>query len=230
MKTEQNNTIRQERGCADRKQQEKPVRTRIKICGLTRLEDIQAVNEAKPDFCGFIVEFPKSRRNVTGAQLRTLREKLDESILPVGVFVNAPVELPAQLLNEGTISLAQLHGQEDEAYIRRIQKNTGHQVIKVFSVKTAQDIENALKSPADYILLDQGGGGTGQTFDWSLIPEIDRPFFLAGGLGVENLETAVRTIHPYAVDLSSSVETDGMKDRDKILKAVQLVHIKSERT
>jgi len=80
MKTEQNNTIRQERGCADRKQQEKPVRTRIKICGLTRLEDIQAVNEAKPDFCGFIVEFPKSRRNVTGAQLRTLREKLDESI------------------------------------------------------------------------------------------------------------------------------------------------------
>ena len=226
MKTEQNNTIRQERGCADRKQQEKPVRTRIKICGLTRLEDIQAVNEAKPDFCGFIVEFPKSRRNVTGVQLRTLREKLDESILPVGVFVNAPVELPAQLLNEGTISLAQLHGQEDEAYIRRIQKNTGHQVIKAFSVKTAQDIEKALKSPADYILLDQGGGGTGQTFDWSLIPEIDRPFFLAGGLGADNLETAVRTIHPYAVDLSSSVETDGMKDRDKILKAVQLVHIK----
>ena len=106
---------------------------------------------------------------------------------------------------------------------KRIQ---GHQVIKAFSVKTAQDIENALKSPADYILLDQGGGGTGQTFDWSLIPEIDRPFFLAGGLGVENLETAVRTIHPYAVDLSSGVETDGMKDRDKILKAVQLVHIK----
>ena len=226
MKTEQNNTIRQERGCADRKQQEKPVRTRIKICGLTRLEDIQAVNEAKPDFCGFIVEFPKSRRNVTVEQLKALREELDDSILPVGVFVNAPVELPAQLLNEGTISLAQLHGQEDEAYIRRIQKNTGHQVIKAFSVKTAQDIENALKSPADYILLDQGGGGTGQTFDWSLIPEIDRPFFLAGGLGVENLETAVRTIHPYAVDLSSSVETDGMKDRDKILKAVQLVHIK----
>ena len=91
---------------------------------------------------------------------------------------------------------------------------------------TYRDIEKALKSPADYILLDQGGGGTGQTFDWSLIPEIDRPFFLAGGLGADNLETAVRTIHPYAVDLSSSVETDGMKDRDKILKAVQLVHIK----
>ena len=96
-------------------------RTRIKICGLTRPEDIQAVNQAKPDFCGFIVEFQKSRRNVTVEQLKALREKLDESILPVGVFVNAPVELPAQLLNEGTIALAQLHGQEDENYIRQLK-------------------------------------------------------------------------------------------------------------
>ena len=159
-----------------------------------------------------------------------LKAMLAPGIQAVGVFVNEEPEQIVSLLEAGTIDVAQLHGQEDEAYIRRIQKNTGHQVIKAFSVKTAQDIENALKSPADYILLDQGGGGTGQTFDWSLIPEIDRPFFLAGGLGADNLETAVRTIHPYAVDLSSSVETDGMKDRDKILKAVQLVHIKSERT
>ena len=200
--------------------------TKIKICGLRRREDILAVNEAKPDYCGFIIEFPKSSRNVTGALVRELTAKLNPDIIPVGVFVNAAPERVEELLLDRTIHIAQLHGQEDEAYIRRIQKNTGHQVIKAFSVKTAQDIENALKSPADYILLDQGGGGTGQTFDWSLIPEIDRPFFLAGGLGVENLETAVRTIHPYAVDLSSSVETDGMKDRDKILKAVQLVHIK----
>ena len=226
MKTEQNNTIRQERGCADRKQQEKPVRTRIKICGLTRLEDIQAVNEAKPDFCGFIVEFPKSRRNVTVDRLKALRKELDESILPVGVFVNAPVELPAQLLNEGTISLAQLHGQENEDYIRQLKIMTDQLLIKAFSIKTAEDIEKALQSPADYILLDQGGGGTGKTFDWSLIPEIQRPFFLAGGIGASNLGQAIREIHPYAVDLSSSVETDGMKDRDKILKAVQLVHIK----
>lgn len=99
-------------------------------------------------------------------------------------------------------------------------------MIKAFSVKAAQDIELALKSPADYILLDQGGGGTGQTFDWSLIPEIKRPFFLAGGLGADNLEQAVDTIRPYAVDLSSSVETDGVKDRSKILEAVSLVHKK----
>ena len=200
--------------------------TKIKICGLRRREDILAVNEAKPDYCGFIIEFPKSSRNVTGALVRELTAKLNPDIIPVGVFVNAAPERVEELLLDGTIHIAQLHGQEDEAYIRRIQKNTGYQVIKAFSVKTAQDIENALKSPADYILLDQGGGGTGQTFDWSLIPEIDRPFFLAGGLGVENLQTPVRTIQPYPVDLSSSQEMDGMKDRDKILKAVQLVHIK----
>ena len=205
---------------------EQQQRTKIKICGLKRPEDITYVNEAKPDYCGFIIEFPKSSRNVTGALVRELTAKLNPDIIPVGVFVNAAPERVEKLLLDGTIHIAQLHGQEDEAYIRRIQKNTGHQVIKAFSVKTAQDIENALKSQADYILLDQGGGGTGQTFDWSLIPEIDRPFFLAGGLGADNLEIAVRTIHPYAVDLSSSVETDGMKDRDKILKAVQLVHIK----
>ena len=199
---------------------------KIKICGLSRPEDITYINEAKPDYCGFIIDVPKSRRNVSISKVRELVQNLESQICPVGVFVDKDCGEVAQLLNEGTIQIAQLHGQEDEAYIRRIQKNTGHQVIKAFSVKTAQDIENVLKSPADYILLDQGGGGTGQTFDWSLIPEIDRPFFLAGGLGADNLETAVRTIHPYAVDLSSSVETDGMKDRDKILKAVQLVHIK----
>ena len=206
--------------------QEKMNMPKIKICGLSCPEDITYINEAKPDYCGFIIDVPKSRRNVSVSKVRELVQNLESQICPVGVFVNKDCGEVAQLLNEGTIQIAQLHGQEDEAYIRRIQKNTGHQVIKAFSVKTAQDIEKALKSPADYILLDQGGGGTGQTFDWSLIPEIDRPFFLAGGLGADNLETAVRTIHPYAVDLSSSVETDGMKDRDKILKAVQLVHIK----
>ena len=198
-------------------------RTRIKICGLTRPEDIQAVNEAKPDFCGFIVEFPKSRRNVTVDQLRKLREKLDENILPAGVFVNAPVELPAQLLNEGTIALAQLHGQEDEEYITRLKGMTDQLLIKAFSIKTEEDVEQALRSGADYILLDQGAGGTGETFDWNLVPSIKRPWFLAGGLGCDNLESAIHLLHPWAVDLNSSVETDGHKDPDKILKAVQAV-------
>ena len=206
-----------------REQQQK---TKIKICGLKCPEDIAYVNEAKPDYCGFIIEFPKSSRNVTGDQVRILIAELDKNIIPVGVFVNAAPERVEELLLDGTIRIAQLHGQEDDDYIRRIQKNTGSQVIKAFSVKTAQDIELALKSPADYILLDQGGGGTGQTFDWSLIPEIKRPFFLAGGLGPDNLEQAVDMIRPYAVDLSSSVETDGVKDRSKILEAVNLVHKK----
>ena len=198
-------------------------RIRIKICGLTRPEDIQAVNQAKPDFAGFIVEFPKSRRNVTVEQLKALREELDDSILPVGVFVNAPVELPAQLLNEETIALAQLHGQEDENYIRQLKTMTDQILIKAFSIKTAEDIEKALQSPADYILLDQGGGGTGKTFDWSLIPEIQRPFFLAGGIGASNLGQAIREIHPYAVDLSSSVETEKRKDPMKIRQVVDIV-------
>ena len=206
-----------------REQQQK---TKIKICGLKCPEDIAYVNEAKPDYCGFIIEFPKSSRNVTGDQVRILIAELDKNIIPVGVFVNAAPERVEELLLDGTIRIAQLHGQEDDDYIRRIQKNTGSQVIKAFSVKAAQDIELALKSPADYILLDQGGGGTGQTFDWSLIPEIKRPFFPAGGLGADNLEQAVDTIRPYAVDLSSSVETDGVKDRSKILEAVSLVHKK----
>ena len=206
-----------------REQQQK---SKIKICGLKCPEDIAYVNEAKPDYCGFIIEFPKSSRNVTGDQVRILIAELDKNIIPVGVFVNAAPERVEELLLDGTIRIAQLHGQEDDDYIRRIQKNTGSQVIKAFSVKAAQDIELALKSPADYILLDQGGGGTGQTFDWSLIPEIKRPFFLAGGLGADNLEQAVDTIRPYAVDLSSSVETDGVKDRSKILEAVSLVHKK----
>lgn len=204
-------------------------RTRIKICGLTRPEDIQAVNEAKPDFCGFIVEFPKSRRNVTVDQLRKLREQLDENILPAGVFVNAPAELPAKLLNEGTIALAQLHGQEDEEYITRLKGMTDQLLIKAFSIKTEEDVEQALRSGADYILLDQGAGGTGETFDWNLVPSIKRPWFLAGGLGCDNLETAIQRLHPWAVDLSSSVETDGHKDPDKIAKAVQTVrNIKEE--
>ena len=191
-------------------------RTRIKICGLTRPEDIQAVNQAKPDFAGFIVEFPKSRRNVTVEQLKGLREELDDSILPVGVFVNAPVELPAQLLNEGTIALAQLHGQEDENYIRQLKTMTDQLLIKAFSIKTEADIKKAIRSEADYILLDQ-------------VPAIKRPWFLAGGLGCENLESAIHLLHPWAVDLSSSVETDGHKDPDKILEAVYAVrNIKEE--
>lgn len=197
--------------------------TKIKICGLRRREDILAVNEAKPDYCGFIIEFPKSFRSVTADEVRNLVKDLLPEIQPVGVFVNAPMELVRSLLDDGTLALAQLHGQEDEAYIRELKIYTDKPIIKAFSIKTAEDIEEALKSPADYILLDQGNGGTGKTFDWSLIPEIRRPFFLAGGIGVANLEQAVRKIYPYAVDLSSSVETEKWKNPAKIRQVVDIV-------
>ena len=199
------------------------MKTKIKICGLRRREDILAVNEARPDYCGFIIEFPKSFRSVTADKVRELVKDLSPEIKGVGVFVNAPVEFVSGLLNDGTLALAQLHGQEDEAYIRELKKLTDKPIIKVFSVKTSEDIEKALQSPADYILLDQGSGGTGMTFDWSLIPKIERPFFLAGGIGSENLEQAIREIRPYAVDLSSSVETDKWKDPEKIRNVADIV-------
>lgn len=197
--------------------------TKIKICGLKRSEDIRAVNRVKPDFCGFVIEVTKSSRCVSRDQVRELVKGLHKEIIPVGVFVNSSPELPAQLLNEGTLGIAQLHGSEDEEYIRTLRKMTDKPLIQAFSVRTAQDIERACKSSADYILLDQGGGGTGKTFDWSLIPRISRPFFLAGGLGIDNLEKAICQVRPWAVDLSSSLETNGCKDSEKIKKAVEIV-------
>lgn len=197
--------------------------SKIKICGLKRQEDILAVNEAKPDFCGFVIEVPKSSRCVSRELVRELTKGLHADVLPVGVFVNAPAELPAQLLNEGTLAVAQLHGKEDEAYIQELRRLTDKPLIQAFSVRTMEDIERACASTADYILLDQGSGGTGKTFDWSLVKGIERPFFLAGGLSVENLEQAVRRLNPWAVDLSSSLEVEGKKDAGRIQAAVEIV-------
>ncbi len=199
--------------------------TRIKVCGLKRPEDIQSVNLAKPDFCGFIVEFPRSSRCVSRELLAELTAQLDPEITPVGVFVNAPVELPAELAESGVIRAIQLHGQEDEDYIRRLRKLIGGDipVIQAFSVQTAEDLQRAAESSADYVLLDQGGGGTGKTFDWSLAEGFTRPFLLAGGLSTDNLAEAIERLSPWAVDLSSSLEIGGLKDRDKIIEAVNIV-------
>ena len=196
--------------------------TKIKICGLKRPEDIRAVNEAQPDFAGFVIEVSKSRRNVSVEQVRELAKVLSKQIQAVGVFVNAPLDLVAGLLNDGTLALAQLHGSEDEAYIRQLRQMIDKPLLQAFSIRTEADIERALQSSADYLLLDQGGG-TGQCFDWSLVPELARPFFLAGGLGASNLSEAISQVKPWAVDLSSSLETDGVKDPIKIQAAVKMV-------
>ena len=172
--------------------------TRIKICGLTRLEDIDAVNELKPEYVGFV--FAKSRRQITKEHAVTLRRYLDPEIQAVGVFVNELPAIVAGYLEEGVIDLAQLHGNESEEYIHSLRFRS-----------------------ADYILLDHGKGGTGESFDWSLIRNMDRPYFLAGGLNAENVEQAILQTHPFAVDISSGVETDGVKDPKKITECIRRI-------
>lgn len=199
-------------------------KTRIKICGLSRMEDIDYVNEAQPDYCGFVIGVPESRRNVTAEQLVRLRQRLSDQICPVGVFVNAVPEFIAELLNDGAIDAAQLHGSEDEAYIAQLRDMTDKQLIQAFPVQNFSDLEKAEKSCADLVLLDHGKGGTGASFDWNLLRHWkNRPYILAGGLDAGNIPEAVRKYRPYAVDLSSSVESEGRKDREKILAAVAAV-------
>ena len=194
--------------------------TRIKICGLTRPEDVRYVNTAKPDWCGFILNFPSSRRNVTPEQARALRAGLDPDIRPVGVFVDRPVEEVAALLNSGVISVAQLHGREDNAYISVLRTLApGCVVWTAFQLRSQADLAAADASGADLVLLDNGRG-TGQTFDWSLAGSVHRPFLLAGGLTPESIPRAVAALRPYGLDLSSGVETDGVKDPAKIQAAV----------
>ncbi|MDD3403065.1 MAG: phosphoribosylanthranilate isomerase [Hespellia sp.] len=191
--------------------------SKIKICGLSRLEDIAYVNMAKPDYAGFILQFPKSHRNVSIEQLQELKKALSPEIRAVGVFVDQPVELVAGIAEGDLIDLIQLHGQEDEAYIKRLRIHTDKPVIQAFQVKTKEEIKRAENSSADYILLD-AGQGAGKTFDWQLLKDVARPYFLAGGIGPLNIEEAIRTAHPFAVDLSSGVETDKKKDQLKILE------------
>lgn len=189
--------------------------TRIKLCGLSRPCDIEAVNALLPDYIGFVFA-KKSRRYVSPEKAKTLREALNPAVKAVGVFVREAPKVIANLLSEGIIDLAQLHGGEDEAYIARLRALTDRPLIQAFRIEAPADLDRARASSADYILLDNGAGGTGAAFDWSLLAGFDRPCFLAGGLGPENVAGAVATLHPYAVDVSSGIETDGYKDISKM--------------
>ena len=196
--------------------------TVIKICGLRRLEDAVILNRDKVDAAGFVF-YPPSHRFVRPELAGKIKKLLYPSIRTVGVFVKEDPERVAALHEAVIIDMAQLHGDEDEDYIEKIQNMTGKPVIKAFSIKTPEDVQRALRSPADYILLDQGAGGTGEPFDWTLVPPVRRPFFLAGGIGPENIRSAIGTLHPWAVDLSSSLETDGRKDRAKIQQIARML-------
>lgn len=184
---------------------------KVKICGLRRPEDIEAVNRCGADFAGFIF-FPKSFRYVTPDEAASLREGLAPQIRAVGVFVNEEPEKIAEIAKRGIIEAVQLHGREDNAYMERLRSMLPEKtlLIKAFRIDAASDIEVANASPADYILLDHGDGGSGEAFDWSWLKNVNRPFFLAGGLNPGNAGEAVRMAGPflYALDVSSGVEQD----------------------
>lgn len=196
--------------------------TKIKLCGLTRVCDIEAANELMPDYVGFVFA-PKSRRYLTPEKAAALISLLSTDIKAVGVFVNEAPESIAELLRAGIIDLVQLHGSEDEDYIARLRGLTDAPIIKAFRIDSQADVIAAEESSADYILLDSGSGGTGTLFDWQLIKTIDRPYFLAGGLSINNVSGAIQMLHPYAVDISSGIETDRVKDQSKMAAFVAAV-------
>ncbi len=202
--------------------------SKIKFCGLTRLCDIQAANICKPDYIGFVFA-RKSRRCITSKQAKELKNELHSDISAVGVFVNEDIAKIAELLNNGVIDIAQLHGNESNEYIKRLRALTDKTIIKAFGIKNEADILEAKNSKADYILLDTGNGGTGMVFNWELAKNINRPYFLAGGLNLENIKTAVENLNPFAVDVSSGIETDGVKDKAKMTEFVKIIREMNER-
>ena len=202
--------------------------TRIKLCGLSRPCDIEAANALRPEYIGFVFA-PKSRRCVSPETAEALRKMLDPAIRAVGVFVREDPERIAGLLERGIIDLAQLHGNEDEKYIARLRALTGKPLIRAFRVDSPADLADARESAADFILLDNGAGGTGESFDWSLLQGFGRPYFLAGGLNPENAAAAVETLRPFAVDVSSGIETDGVKDGKKMKAFVDAVRTVSRK-
>lgn len=189
---------------------------KIKICGLKRQEDIAFVNELKPDYIGFILT-NGFKRSIDMEALRNLRDRLSGDITTVGVFVDEDIAIVNMLIKMDLIDMVQLHGSETVNYIRQIDAP----VIKMLKPADLDKI-NQYEEFVDYFLFDSGTG-TGKTFDWSMIPKTTKPFFLAGGLDESNIETAIYEINPYCVDLSSAVETDGVKDYGKIKKIIEIV-------
>lgn len=196
--------------------------TRIKLCGLTRPCDIEWANALTPDYIGFVFA-RRSRRYVSPERAKALREKLDSGISAVGVFVNEAPEVVSALLNDGVIDIAQLHGDEDEDYIQALRALTDRPLIQAFRIDGVHDLKRARASSADHILLDHGAGGTGSAFDWTMLKDFDRPCFLAGGLGPDNVAQAIKALRPFAVDVSSGIETDGVKDALKMTAFVNAV-------
>lgn len=196
--------------------------TKIKICGLSRPEDIIAVNQARPDYIGFV--FAKSRRQVTQEKAEQLKKLLHPSIKVVGVFVNEEIDGIIKICMNNTIDIIQLHGDENDNYIKELRKSCSLPVIKAVRVRNPEDIKRAESFTCDDLLLDayteHEYGGSGISFDWSMVKKISKPYLLAGGIHSGNILDAIRICNPYGLDVSSGVETDGLKDINKIIEIV----------
>jgi tryptophan synthase beta chain len=203
--------------------------TKIKICGIKSLEDVKRVNEAQPDYIGFV--FAKSKRHIDYELACNLKSKLDKNIQAVGVFVNEEMNFIKKLCEENIIDIIQLHGDEDADYILELKKFVDKPIIKAIRLKTEKNEINlmteAFENNVDYFLFDTHKqfeyGGTGEKFDWNIIKGYAKSFFLAGGLDKFNIVEAIRLVNPYCVDVSSGVETNGIKDKNKVIEIVNLV-------
>jgi len=214
---------------------------KVKMCGISKVETILAVVEAKPDYMGLV--FAPSKRQVTVDQAKTLVEELhkqytkrynngaeqsnNDEIKTVGIFVNETLENLVTIATEVNLDAVQLHGDEDEAFIQSLKERTNVEVWKAVQIRSAADAEAWIDSRADMLLFDayhkDERGGTGEVFDWSCLDEFERPFMLAGGIDSTNVARAIRTVRPYGIDISSGIETDGVKDDEKIKAFTNIV-------
>lgn len=191
----------------------------IKICGLSRNEDIDYVNEFKPDYIGFV--FAKSSRQVEYLKARELKQRLDKEIKAVGVFVDEDIDVIQRLVDDQIIDIIQLHGHENKDYIKKLKKSITCPIIKAVKIKSQEDILN-IDYDVDYYLLDGKSPGSGESFDWNFIHEFNKPFFLAGGININNIDDALK-INCFGIDVSSGVEVNGKKDKLKIKEIVRRV-------
>lgn len=207
---------------------------KVKMCGISKVETIPAVVEAKPDYMGLV--FAPSKRQVTVEQAKILIEELHKQCInhydtkvvkTVGVFVNETVDNLVAIANEVNLDAVQLHGDEDETFIQSLKERTNVEVWKAIQIRTAADTEKWIDSSADMLLFDayhkDERGGTGEVFDWSSLDAFERPFMLAGGIDSTNVARAIRTVRPYGIDISSGIETNGMKDDKKITAFTKIV-------
>ena len=214
---------------------------KVKMCGISKVETIPAVVEAKPDYMGLV--FAPSKRQVTVDQAKILVEELhrgyakkygsdtehdkNDTIKTVGVFVNETVDNLVTIANEANLDAVQLHGDEDETFIQSLKERTNVEVWKAIQIRSAADVEKWIDSSADMLLFDayhkDERGGTGEVFDWSSLDAFERPFMLAGGIDSTNVARAIRTVRPYGIDISSGIETNGVKDDEKITAFIKIV-------